>query len=504
MARIKKRSILNDPRWQRLAIRYRNDRVKFAVEVMGHKPSWQQRDVLQAVDRPGSRVSVASGHGTGKSYIAGDLCMHHMLCHVQPEMILTANNIDQVRRVVFKYLTNAWSDVCKRFPWLRQYFTVTSEMFYCNEFKKSWYVAGKTVPKQKPEGIAGAHNKNLFYLVDEASSADDAVMDVIVGALSEDNNRLLLFSQPTRNAGEFYESHHSKKKKNPDDPKEPGYVAITLNSEESPHVTIKAIREYAKAYGGYDSPEYQIKVRGQFSDQLEGFLISRRIAELSRKTKITLPEQWGYIIVADVGAGVERDSSVIGLFKVHGYDPLMERLLEPVFIKEMPKTMGARDVGREIYQISQDYENVVAAIDSIGIGLTAAQEAEELGVNVQRIMWGIPPHSEAQKRRFKNQRALAYVALRDGLLDERIRLDGSDRALNEIGRLPYKLDDRGRYQMMSKEEMRSQGIPSPDWADVYAMAMIADYIPCGDDKGISSGSNEHDDYLNELLRVAQE
>ncbi|MBE0505894.1 MAG: protein PacB [Marinospirillum sp.] len=430
--------------------------------------------------------------------------MHHMLCHVKPELILTANNIDQVRRVIFKYLSESWAEVCSRFPWLRQYFTVTSELFYCNEFRKSWYVAGKTVPKQKPEGIAGAHNKNLFYIVDEASAADDTVLSVIRGALSEDNNRLLLFSQPTRNAGHFYDSQHGLKKSDPTDQSEPGYIAITLNSEESPFVSLKAIREYAKTYGGYDSPEYQIKVRGQFSDQLEGFLVSRRVAELARGTKIELPEQWGYIIVADIGGGVERDSSVVGVFKVYGYDPLNERLLEPVFVKEMPKTMSARDVGREVYQISQDYENVIAAIDSIGIGLTAAQEAEELGVNVQRIMWGIPPHSESQKRRFKNQRALAYVALRDGLLDERIRLDGSGRAIDEIGRIPYRLDERGRYAMLGKDEMRSKGIKSPDWADVYAMAMIADYLPAGDDVLSSTGDDERDDYMADLLRVAQE
>lgn len=58
-----KPSILNDERWRRLAIRYRNDRVKFAVEVMGIAPSWQQRRILQVMDLPGSRASVASGHG---------------------------------------------------------------------------------------------------------------------------------------------------------------------------------------------------------------------------------------------------------------------------------------------------------------------------------------------------------------------------------------------------------------------------------------------------------
>lgn len=496
----KKNSILTDKRWHKFAARYRNDRVRFMVEVMGVYPSPQQQEILRAMDVPGARVSVASGHGTGKSYNAGGLGMQYMLCHREPEMILTANNIDQVRGVVFKYITSAWATVCSRFPWLAQYFTITSENFYCNEFKKSWYITGKTVPKDKPEGIAGRHAKHLFFLVDEASAVEDAVLSVIRGALSEEENRLLLYSQPTRNSGHFYDSHHTLKKENPLDPNEPGYVSITLNSEDSPWVSLKALREYAKSYGGYDSAEYQIKVLGRFSDQLDGYLISRRVAELSRQTTVQHDGQWGYVIVADVGGGVERDASVVGVFKVSGFDPLSDRVVDPVEVREMPKTMTPRDVGRYIFQLSQDYSNVVACIDSVGIGLTTAQEAEELGVTVQRIMWGVPCHAESQKRRFSNQRAMAYVAMREALIEERMRLDSSDKLLSQIGRIPYKLDERGRYCMRSKEEMRSMGIKSPDWSDVYAMTMLADFIPNDAEAKVS---NEDDDYMSELLKIAR-
>lgn len=496
------KSILHDPRWQKMAVRYRNDRTRFAVEVMGVHPSWQQREILEAMDRTGSRVSVASGHGTGKSFIAGAMAMHHMLCHVKPEMIITANNIDQVRRVIFKYVTEAWAVVCKRFPWLEQYFTVTSELFYCTEFKKSWYVAGKTAPKDKPESLAGAHDKNLIYIADEASSIDDKALSVIRGALSEENNKLLMFSQPTRNTGHFYESHHSLKKRDPDNPDEPGYVAFTLNSEESPFVSPAALREYVKSYGGIDSPEYQIKVLGQFSDQLEGYLITRLAASRAQRTEaVTHESAWGYIIVADVGGGVERDSSVMGIFKASGVTP-EERCLEPVEVREMPGTMTPKAFGRELVRTADYYPNATLAIDSIGIGLTTAQEAEELGGNVQRIMWGIPCHSKAHKRRFGNQRAMAYVTLKESLMEERTRLDGSDRVLEQVSRIPYKINERGQYMMRTKEEMRSAGIKSPDWADVYAMGMLADVIPADT---IDNMTDEDDSgYLQQLASLVED
>ena len=498
MRRTQARSLIHDERWQKMAIRYRHDRVAFAVEVLGVKPSWQQRQILEAMNLTGARVSVSSGHGTGKSFIAGCLAMHHMLCHVKPEMILTANNIDQVRRVIFKYVTESWAVVGQRFPWLRQYFTVTSEHFYCTQFKKSWYVAGKTVPKDRPEGIAGAHNPNLFYLIDEASGVDDKVLGVIRGALSEENNKLLLFSQPTRNSGHFYDSQHTLRKQNPQDPQEPGYIAIRLNAEESPFVSLRALREYIKTYGGIDSPEYQIKVRGEFSDQLEGYLIPRALAQKAQATQVKHELPWGYIIVADVGGGVERDRSVMGVFKASGNMP-DERCLDPVEVVAMPRTMTARDFGRELVRAADYYPNCTLCIDSIGIGLTTAQEAEELGAQVQRMHWGVPCHAQAQKRRFANQRAMAYVTLKEALMEGRVRLDASDVVLDELGRLPYKINERGQYLMRSKDEMRSAGIKSPDWGDVYAMAMLADVIPADAQAQRQTGTDG--DYLAALARL---
>ena len=47
--------------------RYAFDLVKFAVEVCGMTPTWQQIELLQSVQPSGSRTTVRSGHGTGKS-----------------------------------------------------------------------------------------------------------------------------------------------------------------------------------------------------------------------------------------------------------------------------------------------------------------------------------------------------------------------------------------------------------------------------------------------------
>jgi len=493
----KRPSILNDPRWQRLAVRYRNDIVKFVVEVIGDEPSAQQREVLDASAPKGAWVSVRSGHGTGKSRMMAWVVLHFMLCHVKPNIILTANNINQVRDIVFKYIVESWGGICKRFPWIEPYFVVTSERFYARGMQKQWFVAGRTVPKDKPESIAGFHNKNYLVIVDEASSVSDAVLGVLAGALSEENNKIILLSQPTRNNGHFYDSHHSLKKKNPSDHNEIGYHSIALNSEYSPHVTLKAIRQYIKRYGGTDSPEYQIKVKGEFSDQLEGFLITRRAINKAQQNKVVMPDDWGYVIVADVGGGVERDSSIMGAFRIGGY--YEERCIEPIWIREMPGTMAADEFGLHIIEASREFENCSIAVDAIGVGGTTAKVIERKGYNPQKITWGLPCHAQSHKERFFNQRAYCYVALRDAMSEGRARLDKSEKVIDQLSRIPYRLNERGQYQMLGKEQMASQGIPSPDLGDVYAMAQLADYIPCF--SAYSGDDDEEDDYLNSIIKA---
>lgn len=57
------KSLLNDPRYPAFAERYAFDLVRFAVEVCMQVPTWQQVEMYESVQAPGSRTSVSSGHG---------------------------------------------------------------------------------------------------------------------------------------------------------------------------------------------------------------------------------------------------------------------------------------------------------------------------------------------------------------------------------------------------------------------------------------------------------
>lgn len=59
--------------------------------------------------------------------------------------------------------------------------------------------------------------------------------------------------------------------------------------------------------------------------------------------------------------------------------------------------------------------------------------------------------------------------------------------VEQASRLPYAIDERGRYAMATKEKMRSQGIKSPDISDTCCFAFLAQYQPA--ESGQSSANN---------------
>ena len=91
--------LIDDPRYLHFATRYAFDLVRFAAEVVGMTPTHQQVELFQSVAPPGSRTSVRSGHGSGKSRSLAVITLWHLLCYPKSNTMLTAPKIEQVRNV---------------------------------------------------------------------------------------------------------------------------------------------------------------------------------------------------------------------------------------------------------------------------------------------------------------------------------------------------------------------------------------------------------------------
>lgn len=426
-------------------------------------------------------------HNTGKSRSAGIVALWHLLFYPQSVMMFTAPQIGQLRTVVWKEI-NICLDRLRNGPigWLADFVAVFSEKIYIKGYKDTWFVFAKTAPKHQPTNIAGQHGDYYMVWGDEACGIDDAVMEVAIGALTHANNRAVLTSQPAKGVGFFYDTQHKLSHKNGGK-----WVALKFNGEMSPLVSRDKLVEAFYQYGSRYHPGYLIRIRGEFPEMKGEFLLTRSEvgAMFAKGCVIADDAPYGHIITVDVGGAVGRDSSVITVAKV--YDKLVKGRYERcVHLCQIPVCSNRADINvlrGKIHELLNDYEGATLVIDPIGSGAGLCQLLKSEGVFFMEVHWGSAVFDRTLKQYYANKRSHAYVTMAKAVESGRLSIDESIKSRyaiktqleEQLTRLPYSFDDKGRWQMLSKSDMQKQGISSPDIADTVAFLFMerVNYAP---------------------------
>lgn len=469
------KSLKDIPEWHELCVRYRYDITRFSIEALGITPTWQQDLLFESIAVPGSRTSVSSGHGTGKTASAGITALWHLLFFPDSIMMFTAPQIGQLKKQVWKEISlNLGRLKSGPLAWLAEYVGFQSEMIFIKGFKEQWHVFAKTAPKHQPTNIAGNHGDNYMVWGDESAGIDDAIFDVVMGALTHADNRAVLTSQPARNGGFFYDTHHklSFAAGGP-------WINLIFNGEESPLVSEASIREQQQKYGGRDDPQYKIRVLGQFPELTDEFLISTRQAESTYVGKSIFKEHdnYGYVIVVDVGGGVGRDDSTIGVGKVWGSAQFGEysRRAELIDIPLCKNTDNITELFGKINELLLTYPNATLVLDDNGAGKGLGQLLKAHGIYYTAVYWGGACFKNENRSQYFNKRAQAYVCLQRAVKDGRFKIltkKYQAKVKEQLAKLPYTFDENSRYKMLTKQEMKKMGIRSPDLADIFAFLFL--------------------------------
>lgn len=486
----RKVNILADPRYLDFVERYHADPLRFAVEVCGQIPSEDQEDLYRAMEDPMAKVSVVSGTGTGKSFSFGRIALWHLLCHpvaiydgkaeIGSNTYIGAPRVQQVCDGVWKEMQDARlamlsSDVA----WICDHFSITKTRVVVHGFEDQWFIAQLALQQGQSVGVAGKHRFYQLILIDEAAGVPDSHFDVIDGTQTQGGNRTLMASQGVRNSGRFYESHHRLRKSVGG-----SWTNLRFNSERSPFVTTKWLKDREVECGGRNTVEYQIRVLGLFAEDSGANLLTRAEVEAAFKPRQIIhdDEPFGLVVLGDVGLGEYRDDSVATIAKIIGNDDhgADARRVEFIEIPICTNSKNEIDFAGDFANLFGRLSNATLYIDNGGVGHTVAKLIERMGVPVERIDWGKPCFKKEYRDRFYNLRACANVRLRDAIRTGRVVLpQGLDRQLREKiidqgSRLPYHFAEAGglRYVMEKKEEMRKKGIKSPDIWDTFAFAFL--------------------------------
>lgn len=259
--------------------KYQRDPVGFAIEVLGVKMTDALRNFLEAL-RDNRNVTWRSGHKTGKTTAFAIAALWFWCTFPRACVPITAVKEDQITFGVWKEIRR----LCRgaKVPiGVEPHTSCRAGLHDLRDDRKIW---GMTA--QRAEGVQGISGPNVLVLVDEASGVPDPVLEAIGTSTAGSGGtvRLAYAGNPTRTSGGFYRSHKTEKEK---------WFVLHTSSEDTPNARGATgddvvpglagpewIAEW-KANPGEDSPEYAIRVKGEFNSGFEGKIIPVELIDMA-------------------------------------------------------------------------------------------------------------------------------------------------------------------------------------------------------------------------------
>jgi len=459
------------------------------------EPSWQQWDLLQAVQiathgfpsrsRPsishratanlGLRYLAAkSGQGIGKTSASVVAAIFRQMQAPNALTMVTAPTMDQCREV---WLSEARSLLRNAEPFLQRYIEVTKSRII---FAGQPDYAIKFVTAVREQNAQGRHNPNMTWIADEASGIPRPLCVQIEGTLSNldgpgMNGLFLVIGNPNTQACYFYDCFHRDRHH---------WWTITFNAEEAPpHICSPARNQLLAEKYGKDSDVYRVRVLGEFPRSDVQTLMAMDDLEACTKTDPVACSMLGEIQpdgrilrVKQIGIDFARfggDESTVyarvgnAIVRWHAWTFLDPNIaLDRAFAmrKElgwsMAETMWVPDAG--------------------GMGQGIMQRFYDAGANVLEFHFG----GNAYDSDFYDRGSEAFFGLARKVRRRECFLPNDPRLLQQLGSRWYRMkEDRGKTYMAveSKEDhvdrlrkelgsTDTRGARSPDRADGCVMA----------------------------------
>lgn len=477
-----------------LRTQWNADPERYCVERLGLKPTWQQRQVLEAIAPEGARVSVRSGQNTGKDTVTAGIILWFMECKDHPRIPCTAPTAKQLYTIL-------WAELAK---WMRKsvelskhrgdhprfyldkLFALTSDRLYDRSAPQDWFAVARTAAAHAPESLQGFHasdleidasglavaqegEANMLVVLDEASGIADSINQVLDGALASPGARELQIGNPNRNTGFFAMTH-----------KHMGalYTLRHFKSAESPLCDPK-FRPRMVTKFGEDSDVVRVRCDGEFPKAEADTLIPLEYADAALKRQ--LPELMSAqplkLGIDCAWTGEDRTAYALRRGSVIPY------------LETGAKTEPMEIVGRAV-QLIREWHVDEVFVDTIGIGAGVYSRLCELrrerqidcrisAVNVQEL---------APKRQFDSDTQTHL--LRDYLWwecrrffrdDQPVITAESDLASDLVGEVSsikqLPPDSKGYVRVEPKEAMKKRlGGRSPDLGD----ALCVTFAPVSD------------------------
>ncbi len=485
----KSSQVLRKRFFQKRIPEYQKNPVIFAKEVLKFAPDeWQRKSLMDLAGN--SKVAIKSGQGVGKTGMEAVALLWFLTCFPYPRVVATAPTKQQLHDVL-------WSEVAKwqeQSPLLREILKWTKTHIYMIGYEKRWFATARTATKS--ENMQGFHEKNMLFIVDEASGVSDPIMEAILGTLSGENNKLLLCGNPTRTSGTFFEAFHIDRAM---------YQCYTVSSIDSPRTNKQNIESLIKKYGA-DSNVVRVRVFGEFPKQEDDVFIMLSLVEHCGSKIYELPEDKGmpYIIFGVDVARFGDDETVI-------YRNTKGKLKLAVHRKGQDLMATVGDIVSQYKKVMREFPDyqgrIYVNIDDTGLGGGVTDRLKEVKREQQLHRLFIVPINAAEKietdtkegkeaaEYYNNLTTHMWAVLRELMERKQIEIEEEADTFAQLSVRKYFMASNGKLELESKKEMKKRGVSSPDRADAAALSVylgkIKKYTGSAPNKKILSSLNKN-------------
>ena len=449
---------------------FRTNPVGFVRDVLGVTPDPWQEELLTAVNDGTRRLSVRSGHGTGKSAVASWTMLWYLTTRYPVKIVVTAPTSAQLYDALFAETKRWFAELPHA---LQECYDVKSDRIAHKAAPSDAFCAARVSKKEVPESLQGVHSDNVLLICDEASGIPETIFEAASGSMSGTNACTILLGNPTRSSGFFFDTHHRQSAE---------WWTRKVSSIDSPRVSDEFVREMSIRYGEH-SNAFRVRVLGEFPVTDDDTILGLELCESAMDREVEVLEDepviWG-LDVARFGSASSvlckrQGRKVISLTRYKGLD-LMS--LSGAIMAEW-ESLLPRQRPQQI------------CVDSIGVGGGVVDRLRELDLPVVGINTSESP---AMRQTYLNLRAELWFKVKAWLEARDCQLPRDDTLLAELVSIKYKFTSSGRMQIESKEQASKRGLPSPDSGDALCLTFASQAAT------LSFGSNASSNWAQPLTR----
>ena len=430
--------------------RYARSPTLFVREVLGVEPLDYQAEFLEAIASGERKISIRSGHGTGKSTAASWAMLWYFLMHYPNKVVVTAPTSSQLFDALFAEMKRWINELPDAF---KEVLNVKSDRVEHTAAPSEMFISARTSRAETPEALAGVHSEHVMLIVDEASGVPEQVFEAAAGSMSGHNATTIMLSNPTRSSGTFFESQNRLAG---------SWWTRRWSCVDSPLVSDEFVEEMKLRYGE-DSNAFRIRVLGEFPQADDDTIIPFHLVETATHRDIEgdsdLPSVWGLDVSRfgnDKTALCKRQGSVVTEIRSWAGLDLMQ-------------TVGRVVAEYEALLPSKQPREIL--VDSIGLGSGVVDRLRELGLPVRGINVAEAPSMGAT---YLNLRSELWFKTKAWFEDRACKLPKDDQLVAELTGIRYSFTSSGKMKAESKDEMRKRGLASPDLADALCLTMASD------------------------------